>query len=541
MQTTPTANAESCRFVAIGLLLGLTTLGGCFRGVDNQPLDAMRAQNNLVDLQRYQRMAPQLEKPLTLREAIELALDHNLDIYVAQQERAFHEELAGRARLKMLPGMVANAQVARRSEYIASSSVSVLSGTQSLEPSYSAEKSIEKFDIGVVWDLLDFGVSYLRSRQADDRTRIAAQRLRRVRQQMALEVTEAYWRAAAAREAAAVARQVERLLDASSTTIDKQLTEQTISRVDALKRQAPLLEHQLTVHQYQQAYQQAMAELARLIGLPPDSQIELAKVDFDQPLPQLSVDFEAMETEALHSRPELFEQDLHQRISRHDARVALVQMFPSPSLFWRYESDQNKLLYINDWHTVGLRATWDLLSIPGKLKQHDAAKAQAEVIGRRRLALAVGVLTQLHLAAIEHTQARQYLGLTGRIAAKRTELIEALANAAEQGDQSTGQSLEDRLKHLTARARYLMSYARTMGARARLFYAAGREPADWPMESLDAPVAPGNTNTPASTDAPDATQPTSTTPTSLDKPPRLSPTADEHAKLDQAHQDLAIN
>jgi hypothetical protein len=80
-----------------------------------------------------------------------------------------------------------------------------------------------------------------------------------------------------------------------------------------------------------------------------------------------------------------------------------------------------------------------------------------------------------------------------------------------------------------------------MGARARLFYAAGREPADWPMESLDAPVAPGNTNTPASTDAPDATQPTSTTPISLDKPPRLSPTADEHAKLDQAHQDLAIN
>ncbi len=537
METTQTANAEYYRFVAFGLLVGLAALGGCFRGVDNQPLDVMRAQNNLADLARYRQMAPKLDQPLTLREAIELALDHNLDIYVAQQERAFHEELAGRARLKMLPAMVANAQVARRSEYIASSSVSALSGTQSLEPSYSAEKSIEKFDIGVVWDLLDFGVSYLRSRQADDRTRIAGQRLRRVRQQMALEVTEAYWRAAAAREAAAIARQVERMLAASSATIDKQLNEQTISRVDALKRQAPLLEHQLTLHQYQQTYQQARAELARLIGLTPDADFDLAPINFDQPLPELGLDLDAMETEALLSRPELFEQDLHQRISRHDARVALVEMFPSPSLFWRYESDQNKLLYINDWHTVGLRATWDLLSIPGKLKQHDAAKVQAEVIGRRRMALAVGVLTQLHLAAIEHAHARDYLGMTEQIAAKRTELIEALANAAEQGEQSQGQSLEDRLKHLTARARYLMGYARTMGARARLFYAAGREPADWPLESLGASARSTN----AQPGAAELIPPAAGEPASLEKPDELLHLPDEHARLEGEDNGLAIN
>jgi outer membrane protein TolC len=458
------------------LLAGSLVSGGCFRGVDRQSLHAMRKANAQIDLQRYQAAVVHVHQPVTLQRALELAMAHNLEIWIAEQEHAFQIELASGARLKMLPSLQLKHEESERSELIATSSASITTGQQTLESSYSSEKHTRRFEASVVWDLLDFGVSYLRSRQAGDRSLIAAQRLERVRQRLAMEVTQAWWHAAAATQVADLAEQLLADLDRAAQSIERQIENKTLAQVDGLTQLAPLLEQQATLRRHLRTAQKARADLARLMGVAVDADLPVAPVDFNQPIDPVQLDVPALETEALHQRPELCEQDLEQRISRDDARIALVQMFPSPALFWSYENDRNKFLFHNDWHTVGLKATWDLLSIPRRLSEHQAAEMHAELVARRRLAQAVGILTQLHLSIIDHQQAMEQWQIARRIADKRLELVDAIASSAEQGQAPQAQTLIHRLRYLGAVQRHLGAYADVMAARARILSTIGRDP-----------------------------------------------------------------
>ncbi|WP_244442591.1 TolC family protein [Azospirillum lipoferum] len=53
-------------------------------------------------------------------------------------------------------------------------------------------------DLGFTWNVLDFGVSYLRARQSSNLVLVADERRRRVVQGILQDVRTAYWRAVAA-------------------------------------------------------------------------------------------------------------------------------------------------------------------------------------------------------------------------------------------------------------------------------------------------------------------------------------------------------
>ena len=106
------------------------------------------------------------------------------------------------------------------------------------------------------------------------------------------------------------------------------------------------------LQRYRHAYLAATTELASLIGLPAGAPITLADADMDEPVVPLLIEVEALETETLRSRPELFEKDLEEVISRDEVRVALAEMFPSVSLFWRHDENRNKFLSFAQWSCV---------------------------------------------------------------------------------------------------------------------------------------------------------------------------------------------
>ncbi len=447
-----------------------------------------RMQHAEADLIAYRARAPKIDHPINLDDAIRLALENNLDVWVARQERAFKQELVTQANLRLLPRLAADGEHSDRSEYDASRSVSILSGNESLEPSYSEERHKLKFDLDLTWDLLDFGVSFLRSRQAQNRADIAAQRLRRVRQRLVFDVTRAYWQAVTAREVAAQTDAIQKRITRTLESTNKEIEEQTISEVDGLKRVATLLEQKAVLDRYRQRYQASRAELARLMGVSVEADFELAAVDLDQPVEPLAIDMQAMQKEALLSRPELYEKDFEQYISDDDARVAIAKMLPSPSAFFRFETDQNKYLFANDWYSVGLRVSWDLLSIPQRLAERESAELHADLIARQRTALAVAIITQLHLSAIELDDARRYRATTRTISEKRARLVKAMEAMEAEGKSHEGEIIEQQMKFLTARAKYLSAHADLMNARERITTTIGRDPTVARRPAL-APVA----------------------------------------------------
>lgn len=460
------------RFIRRAGLLATLALWGC-AAPQAERLET-RERNAAADLAAYHARAPLVEAPLTLADALRYADRHNIEVWIAALERRFQHELATQSLLKMLPALMTGVEVSRRSEFDAAASVSLETGEQSLEPSYASEKQVRTWNIETTWSLLDFGISFFRARQQSNRVAIAAERERRVRQNLALEVTRAWWQAVTAREVAAAAERLAGDVAEATAKIREQISNKTISEIDGLQIETKLLEQEDELRRYRRSYQAAKAELAALLGMPPGADFELAEVDLGAAPEALALDVEALEWEALRARPELFEKDMEEAISRDEAHVAFVQMFPNLSAFFRWDNDKNRYLAFNYWNTAGIRVTWDLMTIPQQLQQRAAIELQTELIMQRRTAVAVAILTQLHLSLIDYRDALRQFEDVGSIARKRAELVAAIENAATQGKSHGGELLEQRLKHLKMRARQLTAHAAVRTAEARLFNTVGR-------------------------------------------------------------------
>jgi outer membrane protein TolC len=445
-------------------------------GCAPQPgLQEARDANAKQDMEVYRCRGPTIDGPLTLQDALDYAARHNIGAWIAAEESRFQQELATQSTLKLLPSLKLGSDYQDRSRFDASSSQSLETGGQSLEPSFSSEKRTASFDISVTWNLLDFGISFLRARQQSNRVTISIQRQRRVRQNLTWQVTRVYWRAIAAREVAERAEPINQAIAAMLEKTRQEIDDQTISQTEGLKRETSFLQRQDELRRYQREYLTAKMELSRLIGLPPGTPFTLARVDFNKPLEAAEYDAAELEWEALRQRPELFEKDLEQAISRDEAHIAISQMFPSPAMFWRLNYDSNRFLAFSHWNTVGLNASWDLLAIPHQIKQHDANTLQTGLIASRRMAIAVAILTQLHLSLIDYRQALEQYQFNGTIARKYDALLEAIESEVDEGKSHGGVRLDLQIKHLKAWAKYLTACSNLTIAGARVRNTVGRD------------------------------------------------------------------
>ena len=81
------------------------------------------------------------------------------------------------------------------SNYSGGTSISIVTGQETLSASTSEERSHLLGGADFSWNILDFGVSYYRARQQADQFLIAEERRRKVVQNLLQDVRAAYWRA----------------------------------------------------------------------------------------------------------------------------------------------------------------------------------------------------------------------------------------------------------------------------------------------------------------------------------------------------------
>ena len=110
--------------------------------------------------------------PIDLYEAMARALKYNLDHQVEMAEQAVRERELDLAHFSLLPTAVAESGYAARDKFSASNSVNVFTGVESLATSTSQDKRLRTSDIEFGWNVLDFGLSYVKARQAADKVLI---------------------------------------------------------------------------------------------------------------------------------------------------------------------------------------------------------------------------------------------------------------------------------------------------------------------------------------------------------------------------------
>jgi outer membrane protein TolC len=334
---------------------------------------------------------------LTLDDAIAVALDRNLDLLVKEWEGAVQRETATREHLKLLQSLTLSGELSWRNKNTGSSSQSLNPLIPPAPPSISSNQTVRRWDFTYTFNILDFGVSYFRAQQEHNKAIIQSIEYARLQNNLVLDVTRQFWKVIYAQKAIQESQALINRMIAQRESIRSEVAARFISEMPALKAEDQLLSVQIQLHAYQKEYHEGKMELARLMGYPACLEFELADLDTFEINAEVS-DPCALSEIALLNRPELFSLDVEEKIGVNEAYAAIVQLFPALAPFSGANFDGNTFLINNFWLIAGVRAAWNLFAIPQHIAEMRIGIEDQMTSRARRMALSIGVMSQVHLA-----------------------------------------------------------------------------------------------------------------------------------------------
>lgn len=451
-------------------------LGGC--AIQPKPLAeaASGAQIRAEIDALFQQQAP-IEAPVGLYEAMARAIKYNLDHRVKLMENALAQGELAAARYDLLPQLTAQAGYRNRNNESGSSSRSLLTGEESLEPSTSVEKERNTADATLAWNILDFGVSYAQAQQRTDGILISLEKRRKVLQNIIEDVRYAYWRAASAQTLLPELSVMDRKLTEALKRVDQLEDTGILPPLTYLNYRKELLETSLEMWQLREELLSAQSELAALINLPPGRTFELkVPPESMRPTPVVALSLPQLEEHALAHRPELLEEQYQTRISRLEVRKAMLRMLPGLEIDLSANYDSNRFLYNNSWSKFGVRVSWNLFNLFSGPKQMDLAEAQLAVDEARTKALAMAVLTQVHLGRLRFEIAKRDFELTDQLSATQLGISGFMQSSQQARIESELQVVRSGADALLARMNRDLSYAELQNAYGSLQTSIGVSP-----------------------------------------------------------------
>ena len=176
----------------------------------------------------------------------------------------------------MVPKVVANAGYFGRNNDSGSRSRSLLTGRQSLEYSTSQDRNYNASDIAFSYNILDFGLSYIRAKQAADRALSASEQRRKALVRIIEDTRTAYWRAVSSERLIARMRRLERDVQRSLGNTRRLARNGVSQPLPALTYERELLSIKRELQQLERNLVVARQQLAALVNLPPETALSPA-------------------------------------------------------------------------------------------------------------------------------------------------------------------------------------------------------------------------------------------------------------------------
>ena len=216
-----------------------------------------------------------ISKPIDLYEAMARALKYNLDHHVEIVQTALRVAELDLSHFSLLPNAVANTGYAERDNFSASSSLNLVTKEPNFGASTSQEKRLTTRDITFSWSILDFGLSYVRARQAADKVLIAEEARRKAVHRLVEDVRTAYWRAVSSE------RLMTRLRALEGRTQKALQSSRTLSAggesspITQLTYERELVEMKRTLQELERDLSIAKSQLAALMNLTPGTRFSI--------------------------------------------------------------------------------------------------------------------------------------------------------------------------------------------------------------------------------------------------------------------------
>jgi outer membrane protein TolC len=449
---------------------------GLLMGCSVVPLTMTERQERASqDGKTIEAQQPPITAPVGLYQAMARAVIGNLDQKVKLMEVAVAQGMTDAASYELLPQTVVNRGWTRRSNENASTSKTISTGSVG-DASTSEERSHVTSQLAASWNVLDFGISWLKSRQNANRVLIARELRRKAMQSLLQDVRVAWGKAVAAEKLTSeIDPLIARVRTALASAHDIEAL-QLQSPIQALDYQKQLLEILRQLMSLRRELGSARVELANLMGVSPQSPFKLAMPDDTFPLPIVPVNLPELEDQALLDRPELREQDYQARISADETRKALLRLLPGIELTADISHDSNSYLTNHTWADIGLKLVWNIVNLASAPAAIGLAERQEDLTLAKRLSLHVAVLTQVDVAWIRLGMAREDFSLAQSLA----EVDERIFLHSQAAQQSSAQSELELIRAEASRAvsrlRRAMAYAEVQAAAAALRVSVGDDP-----------------------------------------------------------------
>ncbi len=460
-------------------------LAGC--AVTPQPLSS--DESAAFTESRLSRLIAEQERvvgAISLHEAMARAVKFNLDTRVEEAQAALRLKELDLSHYKLLPALVAGSGYAGRDNTSASSSQSIQTGRQSLEPSTSSERNLLSADLTFSWNVLDFGLSYVRAQQLADEALIAAETRRRVANRVIEDVRTAYWRAVTSQRLAGSMRALEARVQGAMRDARRQYRDANVNPVAALSYERDLIEVRRQIQQVDGELAVAKAQLAALMNLTPGTPFRLVDSRAAS-APTLNRSPAEMVRIAVNNRPEMREAQYRLRINDKEATAALLELLPGVQLYLGGNYDSNKFLFHNNWLAYGAKASWNLLKLAQYPARKAAVDAQESMLDQRSMALTMAIMTQVHVSRARYALAYRDLKTAADMLNVQNNL-KAQIRAQIAVDRSGEQLLiKEELNTLLAEVRFDLAHAQLQNAFASVYGALGLDPIDATVD-INAPT-----------------------------------------------------
>ncbi len=420
-------------------------------------------------------------KPITLDEAIERAIANNLSKKLDILSSALAHQKIDIVAYEALPSLTAKGGYSARDNYAASASTSFVNGEPEplgASPSYSVSQDKESTNAGVAfsWNVLDFGLSYVRAGQQANRFLIAKEKERKSIHNIKQEVRNAYYRAVSADE---LLQRITPVMEKTKQAFEdsKNIAKLKLDTpMKGLTYQRELLEVIRSLNTLEENLIKSKTELARLMGLKPGTSFELAeKIQERYQLPNITIPIDELERLALEHRPELQETRYQQKISEAEVKAAMLKMLPGINLNAGYSYDSNQYALNNNWMSYGANVSWNLLNVFNGNLNKKLAQTQVELAKQQKLALSMAVISQVHLSLLDFYQAKKAYQLSEDYYSIAKDIFIIIENENTLDVNGKLSLIKETLNFLIANLRLSSSYARVQNAYGKVISSVGND------------------------------------------------------------------
>lgn len=369
------------------ILLTILFTSGCIKTLYDVNVTEQRQTNLTEDLAILQPKARVvLPDPLSLDEAIRIGIQNNLDIRISKLMAEIADDTALSDKLKLLPNLDFSSRFSQ----------------SSVDSATDEDKIRKKASLTLTWNVLDFGLSYIRARQSAMNTEVRRMDRMRQAQVLASDISTAYWKAVLAGQSLQKIKKIQVEVREYKRKAELLVSEKRLDPIASKAIEKKIVELAITASDLQSEISGAKIELCRLMGVNPMTPFTLKKEsfrDYTKKMPDPdTLNPRHLEAISLHNRPEFFAADFDLQIQQDEARAALLSMFPGIEFDVSTQYDSNSYYKNHFWMTWGAGITSSLLSIPSKYVNWKSQKKNTDLVKLQRLLLTAGVIVQAHVA-----------------------------------------------------------------------------------------------------------------------------------------------